>query len=89
MRLDGKRVYEGSEFELEQHHHRSSTKTKLQEVHSDIIATMRNTFKVIAMLHWMYSGPILRISTYVTACVYIFHLILSKFGRMQLLIIIL
>lgn len=46
MRLDGKRVYEGNEFESEQAHHRSSTKDKLKEVHSDIINTMKNTFKV-------------------------------------------
>ena len=46
VRLDGKRVYEGNEFESEQFNHRSSTKTRLQEVHSDIVSTMRNTFKV-------------------------------------------
>ena len=74
MRLDGKRVYEGSEFESEQHHHRSLTKTKLQEVHSDIIATMRNTFKVICnvALDVQWSNTLHKYISpcYVTACVY-------------------
>lgn len=46
VRLDGKRVYEGSEFESEQIHHRSSTKEKLQEIHSDIVKIMKTTFNV-------------------------------------------
>ena len=64
MRLDGKRVYEGNEFESEQFNHRSSTKTKLQEVHSDIVSTMRTTFKVIG--NWISNGPILHL--HVSAC---------------------
>ena len=50
VRLDGKRVYEGNEFESEQFNHRSSTKARLQDVHSEIVSTMRNTFKVTGIV---------------------------------------
>ena len=56
VRLDGKRVYEGNEFESEQFNHRSSTKNKLQDVHSDIISTMKNTFKVSCITNRISNG---------------------------------
>lgn len=46
VRLDGKRVYEENDFEVEQYHHRASVQQKLEEVHNDIVHTMRKTFEV-------------------------------------------
>lgn len=60
VRLDGKRVYEGNEFESEQFNHRSSTKAKLRDIHSEIVSTMRNTFKVTGIvLGYLVNDPIL------------------------------
>lgn len=46
VRLDGKRVYEGAEFESEQYNHRVSVQHRLQELHGEIVHTMKRTFEV-------------------------------------------
>ena len=46
VKLDGKRVYDGSEFEVEQYNHRQSTQKKIKEMHLGIISTMRKIFEV-------------------------------------------
>lgn len=46
VRLDGKRVYEESEFEKEQHRHRDSVQQKLQQIHDEIVLTMQKTYEV-------------------------------------------
>jgi len=59
VRLDGKRVYEENDFEVEQYHHRASVQQKLEEVHNDIVHTMRKTFEVFrgdggdVRTHWL------------------------------------
>ncbi len=49
VKLDGKRVYENDEFTVEQYKHCITIKERLQEIHSDIISVMRQTFEVIAI----------------------------------------
>ena len=46
VKLDGKRVYESNEFEMEQHQHRQGIQKKLQSLHKEIINTMKKTFEV-------------------------------------------
>ncbi len=46
VKVDGKRVYDGNEFEVEQAKHRKKTVRKLSEVYSGIIGTMSKTFDV-------------------------------------------
>lgn len=46
VKLDGKRVYDGNEFEVEQHKHRQSTLKKLRNVHERITGAMSKTFEV-------------------------------------------
>ena len=46
VKLDGKKVYEGNGFEVEQYHHRSSVLQRLQELHAEIVKAMRRTFEV-------------------------------------------
>ena len=46
VRLNGKRVYEGTEFESEQVHHRASAGQRLRELHKEIVAIMRKTAEV-------------------------------------------
>lgn len=46
VKLDGKRVYDGDEFEVEQHRHRRATQKKIHGMHSEIIAIMRKIFEV-------------------------------------------
>ncbi len=45
MKVDGKRVYDGNEFEVEQAKHRQSTVRKLRDVHNEIIQAMSKTFE--------------------------------------------
>lgn len=44
--IDGKKVYEGLEFEDDQLRHRNNTQKQLQLIHEEIVATMRKTFEV-------------------------------------------
>ena len=44
--MDGKRVYDGSEFEKEQYRHRKNTVRKLRDAHGEIIGIMARTFEV-------------------------------------------
>lgn len=46
VKLDGKRVYESNEFEMEQQQHRQGIQKKLQGLHKEIITTMKRTFEV-------------------------------------------
>lgn len=46
VKLDGKKVYEGTEFESEQIRHRSSVQRKLQELHKGIVTVMKKTAEV-------------------------------------------
>lgn len=44
--IDGKKVYEGLEFEDDQLRHRNNTQKQLQIIHEEIVATMRKTYDV-------------------------------------------
>ncbi len=46
VKVDGKRVYDGNEFEVEQAKHRKKTVRKLKEIYNGIIGTMSKTFEV-------------------------------------------
>ena len=46
VKLDGKRVYDGNEFEVEQHQHRQLMQRRIKAIHSSIVATMRKIFEV-------------------------------------------
>lgn len=45
VKLDGKRVYDGNEFEVEQYNHRQSVQKKIQQMHVGIVTTMRKIFE--------------------------------------------
>lgn len=45
VKLDGKRVYDGNEFEEEQYNHRQATQKRIQQMHVGIVATMRKIFE--------------------------------------------
>lgn len=51
VRLDRKRVYDGGEFEVEQHNHRQTMQKKIQATHGTIITTMRKMFEVCYIDH--------------------------------------
>lgn len=46
VKVDGKRVYDGNEFEVEQAKHRKIIVKKLRDVHNEIIQAMSKTFEV-------------------------------------------
>ncbi len=46
VKVDGKRVYDGNEFEVEQAKHRKKTVRKLKDVYNGIVGTMSKTFEV-------------------------------------------
>ena len=46
VKLDGKRVYEGNEFEMEQRRHRETVQRKIHSIHTEIIDIMKKTFEV-------------------------------------------
>lgn len=46
VKLDGKRVHEGNEFEVEQSQHRGAVQIRLKNIHRDIVATMKKTYEV-------------------------------------------
>ena len=55
VKLDGKRVYDGNEFEVEQYNHRQTTHKKIKNIHVSIVTTMRKIFEVWR-LHKLHSG---------------------------------
>ena len=46
VRLDGKRIYEGNQFEVDQQKHRKNVQHRIKEIHHEILNTMRKTSEV-------------------------------------------
>ena len=46
VRIDGKKVYENLEFDEDQDKHRGTVQRKLQQMHNDIVYTMKGTYDV-------------------------------------------
>lgn len=57
VKLDGKRVYDGNEFEVEQFNHRQATQKKIKDMHVSIVTTMRKIFEVME-IQWTLNSSL-------------------------------
>ena len=46
VKLDGKRIFEGEEFQQEQAHHRGIVMGRIQEIHKEVVLKMKKTSEV-------------------------------------------
>lgn len=65
VRVSGKRVHEGGEFEAEQRQHRTAVCGRIRELYRDIVATMSKTLQVSG------SGACGRLPLYIRVYIYI------------------